>query len=204
MELKEILERHKHWLNEDVDGWEDMMANLRWANLREADLSWANLSGANLSGADLSGANLRWANLRGANLSEADLSGADLSWANLSGADLIGAENVPFVPMACPSHGSFTAFKKAQGGLIIELLISEDARRLSGTGWKCRCDKAVVVAITDASGEKSVNEALSIYDQNFVYRVGETVSVSDFDENRWNECSTGIYFFINRQLAVEY
>ena len=174
MELKEILERHKHWLNEDVDGWEDMRADLSGANLRGADLRWADLSGANLRGADL------------------------------RGADLSGAENVPFVPMACPSHGRFTAFKKARGGLIIELLIPEDARRLSGTGWKCRCDKAVVIAITDASGEKSVNEALSIYDQNFVYRVGEAVSVSDFDENRWDECSTGIHFFINRQQAVEY
>ena len=34
--------------------------------------------------------------------------------------------------------------------------------------------------------------------------VGETVSVSDFDENRWNECSTGIHFFITRDEAVRY
>lgn len=94
MELKEILERHKHWINEDVDGWEDMRANMSGADLREANLREA----------------------------------------NMSGADLRGAENVPFVPMACPSHGSFTAFKKARGGLIVELLIPEDARRFSGAG----------------------------------------------------------------------
>ncbi len=47
-ELKEILEKHKKWLN-DEDGGEQ-------ANLREADLRGANLYGADLSGADLSGA----------------------------------------------------------------------------------------------------------------------------------------------------
>ena len=36
--LKEVLENHKHWLNEDCDGWENMMANLSGANLREANL----------------------------------------------------------------------------------------------------------------------------------------------------------------------
>ena len=39
--LKEVLENHKHWLNEDCDGWQDMRADLR-----RADLSGANLSGA--------------------------------------------------------------------------------------------------------------------------------------------------------------
>lgn len=26
-------------------------------------------------------------------------------------------------------------------------------------------------------------------DRSFIYRVGETVSVDDFDNNRWNECA---------------
>lgn len=43
-ELNEVLRKHQHWLDEDVDGWAGM----------QADLSGANLSGANLSGADLS------------------------------------------------------------------------------------------------------------------------------------------------------
>lgn len=32
----------------------------------------------------------------------------------------------------------------------------------------------------------------------------ETVSVADFDENRWNECAPGIHFFITREEAVRY
>ena len=39
--LKEILENHKHWLNEDCDGWNNMRADLSEADLSEADLSEA-------------------------------------------------------------------------------------------------------------------------------------------------------------------
>lgn len=52
--LAEILDNHKHWLNEDCEGWQNMRANLRRADLYGADLSEANLYGANLYGADIS------------------------------------------------------------------------------------------------------------------------------------------------------
>ena len=89
-ELKEILDSHKKWLNDEPDGKKANLsgANLRYADLSGANLRFANLSGANLSYADLSGANLRYADLSGANLSFADLSGANLRFADLSFADL--------------------------------------------------------------------------------------------------------------------
>ena len=49
-----------------------------------------------------------------------------------------------------------------------------------------------------------VTEVRSNRDSDFIYKVGEMVSVDNFDEDRWNECSTGIHFFINFQEAVEY
>ena len=52
-ELNKILENHKHWLNEDCEGWESMRANLSDAYLRGADLRGANLVDADLGGADL-------------------------------------------------------------------------------------------------------------------------------------------------------
>ena len=55
-ELNKIVEQHQHWLKEDVDGWEDMRANLTGANLYGADLTGANLYGADLTRADLTGA----------------------------------------------------------------------------------------------------------------------------------------------------
>ena len=213
-ELNEILEKHRKWLNDEEGG---ERANLRRANLSEADLSGANLSGANLRRANLRRANLSWANLSwadlsGADLSGADLSGANLSWANLSGANLSWAnlsgaiynENTAFFALCCPEEGSFIGFKKA-GEKIIKLQIPKNAKRSSATTRKCRCSKAKVLSITEIDGSDSgITEIRSDRDESFIYKVGETVSVSNFDENRWNECSTGIHFFITRDEAVRY
>ena len=149
-----------------------------------------------------------WRNMRadlyGANLSGADLSGADLSGANLSRANLYGANNVPFIPMACPDTGAFIGFKKASGRIVV-LEIPADARRLSATGRKCRCDKALVIRIEEMDGTLSDSTVVaSDRDNSFVYKVGKMVSVPDFCEDRWQECSAGIHFFINRQEAVNY
>ena len=202
-------------------------ANLRGANLSGADLSGADLSGANLRGADLSGANLRGADLRGADLSGADLSGANLRGADLSGADLSGAylsdaylrgaylsgadlsgANLRGAdlkcPIACPEVGAFVGFKKASG-YIVELLITEDAKRCSATSRKCRCSKAKVISITKIDGsEADVTSVASNWDSKFIYTVGEYVEEPNFNDNRWEECSAGIHFFITRDEAVNW
>ena len=191
-------------------------ANLYGANLYEADLYGADLYGADLYGADLYGANLYGANLReanlyGANLYGADLYGADLREANLRGANLYGANlrganlrGAIGTYMACPTDGSFIGWKKASE-YIVKLQIPEDARRSSAGGEKCRCDKAYVVEIQNADGTKAdIDTIHSNHDANFVYTVGATVAVSDFDGDRWNECAPGIHFFIDRRAAVEY
>ena len=196
-------------------------ANLRCANLREANLRGANLRCANLSNADLCeadlrdadlfGANLRCANLRDANLRDADLRDADLSDSDLCNADLCEASidqmmwNIytVFYPLQCPESGSYIGYKKASG-LVVELEIPADARRSSATSRKCRASKAKVLSITDINGNPAGGQVKSNYDPNFVYAIGETVEVTDFDDNRWNECSTGIHHFITRAEAVIY
>ena len=248
-ELKVILENHKHWLNEDCKGWQDMRADLTEACLTEADLRGADLRGACLRGAYLRGADLRRADLgeaclteadlRGAYLREACLRGADLTRADLRGADLGGADlreaylreayltraylteadlggadlrgaclrgagNVSFIPYSCPDFGMFIGYKKASD-YIVELEIPEDAKRVSATSRKCRCDKAKVLRILHYDRTVAdVTEVASSRDSSFIYKVGEMVSVDNFDEDRWNECSTGIHFFINFQEAVNY
>ena len=222
-ELAKVLENHKHWIEEDCDGWEGMKADLRGADLcganlyganlygadlREADLCEADLCEADLRGANLRGANLYGANLHGANLYGADLRGANLYGANLRGANLRGAKieeslKTNFFPLACPESGAFIGWKRC-GEHIVKLQIAEDAKRSSAYGRKCRCSKADVLAIEAIEGETDITEIASDRDPNFVYRVGETVEVPDFDEDRWNECSTGIHFFIMRQEAVDY
>ena len=184
-------------------------ADLRGTNLKDADLRYANLGDANLCravlwGADLVGADLRGADLRGANLYRADLRGTNLKDADLRHANLRDAKNVPFIPFTCPDSGAFIGYKKAND-YVVKLKILEDARRCSATGRKCRCDKAQVLSITNLDGtDANVSSVSSYYDKSFIYTVGEVVEVPDFDTDRWNECSAGIHFFINRQEAVEY
>ena len=217
MDLKKILDEHLLWLNGEGGSRADLSgANLRDADLSGADLSCANLSNANLFGANLRGANLsdadlRGADLSGANLRGADLSGANLSCANLSNANLSGASmdqmiwdiHTVFYPLQCPDSGSYIGYKKASG-LVVELEIPADARRSSATSRKCRASKAKVLSITDINGNPAGGQVKSNYDPDFVYTIGETVEVSDFDDDRWNECSTGIHHFITRAEAVIY
>ena len=202
-------------------------ANLYGADLRGADLRGANLRGANLyradlSEADLRGADLYGADLRGTNLYGADLRGANLSEADLYGADLRGTKNIPFYtcPLVCPEEGSFIGFKKAIAydsdipgkplnirlldHVIVKLKIPKNAKRSSATTRKCRCSEAEVISITSLLGDYSLTKAFSSFDPNFKYEVGKIVAVDNFDEDRWNECSTGIHFFITRAEAVDY
>ena len=227
MDLKKILDEHLLWLN----GEGGSRANLFGANLRGADLRNANLRGADLRNADLFGANLRGADLRNADLCRADLRNADLCRADLRNADLRNADlrnadlcdanlcdadlrcasmdqmiwniHTAFYPLQCPDSGSYIGYKKASG-LVVELEIPADARRSSATSRKCRASKAKVLSITDINGNPGGDQVRSNFDPNFVYAIGETVEVTDFDDNRWNECSTGIHHFITRAEAVIY
>ena len=179
-------------------------ANLRYADLRFADLRYADLSGAYLSDANLSGATLSGADLSGANLRGANLSGADLRGADLRGATLSGAINIPFIALSCPSEGTFIGWKKVRDYLI-KLEIPEDAKRCSATTNKCRCDRAKVLSITHLSSNKEIID--EIENNNYVrciYKVGTMVYPDSYDDDRWNECSNGIHFFINRQEAINY
>ena len=200
----------------DLYGADLRGSNLRCANLCDANLCDANLCGANLCGADLYGADLCDANLcdadlcnanlRCANLCDADLRGANLYGADLRSTDLRGANlrDAKGCYLSCPTEGSFIGWKKASGH-IVKLRIPEDARRSSATGRKCRCDKAYVMEIQNMDGTRATEDTVrSDNDKNFVYTVGATVEVPDFDDNRWSECAPGIHFFIDRRAAVEY
>ena len=201
--LEKILEEHKKWLSGDGG----IRANLIGADLREADLREADLREADLIGADL-----READLIGADLTEADLSGADLTRADLREADLRGAdlrgvrydENTAFFALQCPEEGSFIGYKICKEYKIVKLLITEDAKRSSATTRKCRASKAKVLEITNIENTEKYETAVSKYDANFTYKVGETIEIENFDEDRWSECSEGIHFFITREEAIQY
>lgn len=165
LELKEILEKHNKWLNNE-DGGEK-------ANLRGADLRWANL---------------RWADLREANLKVVPTYN----------------EGTCFYALQCPEEGSFIGFKKCREDRIVKLLITDDALRSSATTRKCRANKVKVLEILSIDKKESFERAISIQNSYFEYIVGETIEINDFDKDRWNECSSGIHFFITRKEAEQY
>lgn len=214
-ELKRILKEHKRWV--ETGYVEGCRADLRHADLRGVDLQCEILTNADLRGADLRGSDLR-----GAYLQYADLRDAYLHDADFTGADLTGVKHN--YPIACPESGSFIGYKKirvATGGrvptafgwlccelktYIVKLQIPAKAKRCSATSRKCRCEYAKVLSITNLDGTKAdvksiVNDA---YASPCIYTVGEYVYPDSFNENRWNECSHGIHFFITRQEAMDY
>jgi hypothetical protein len=161
------------------------------------DLRDADLQGADLQGADLRRADLRGADLRGACLRDADLQGADLRRAYHD-------STTSYMPLQCPETGPFIGYKKACGK-VVQLWIPADAKRSSATSRKCRCDKAVVMDILNTDGSKTSHTKIeSNYDRSFVYKIGQTVSVDDFNDDRWVECASGIHFFITFDEAAKY
>jgi hypothetical protein len=151
---------------------------------------------------ELCAKHLAW--LRGEEGGErAYLQGAYLQGANLQGAYLQGAQNSELAQAmtAITPQGALIGWKKCHtegGACLVKLLIPEDAKRSNATGRKCRAEFAVVLDIEGAE------LAMSGYNSDFIYRKGETVRPDKWDENRWDECSNGIHFFITREEAEDW
>ena len=218
-ELDKILELHKKWLNKKKDG---VRADLRRGDLRRTDLREVDLRGTDLRGADLCRADLRGADLRntylyGADLCRADLRGTDLRGADLRevdlrGADLSGAvlsgvlynEVTVFFALQCPEEGSFIAYKKVNN-VIIKLEVPADAKRSSATTRKCRCSKAKVLGFYDFNrNELDIEEITNNHYVTTIYHKGEIVYPDKWDDDRWNDCSNGIHFFMTFDEAKNY
>ena len=256
-EIKEKLENHKHFLNEDCDGWQYMRADFSYCCIRNwsfynCDLSYANFYNAVIEYTEFVDVRMHNTNLKGAHLTfveaymvilhesyldhvsigESSFNTCYFNRCFMSGtmfvhsvfmncdfidSDLSGAKNVPYIPMVCPDEGSFIGWKKCLTNdqpiscgipehdreCLVKLRILEDSKRSSGTGRKCRCDKAEVISIEKFDGTP-LQKAYSYYDKSFIYEVGKIVSVDNFNEDRFDECSAGIHFFITKQEAINY
>ena len=194
--------------------------NLSYADFREATLNDTNICDSNLIHADFGEASLVGAYLPHSNLTRADFRGANLDWAdlrdcvfydtdlrdcNLWSANLVGDKDVSYIPLQCPSDGAFVGWKTVKN-VLIKLEIPADAKRSSATTNKCRCDKAKVLGFYDSLGteELDITELVNDKYEKCKYVKGEMVYPDFFDEDRWNECSHGIHFFVNKQDAIDY
>ena len=110
------------------------------------------------------------------------LGGAYLGGANLGGANLSRAKHDDKTTWpafwVCPDFGMFTAWKVLAGGILAELIIPAEAKRVSSVvGRKCRAEFAQVVALTKkgvpvAEGFSTSNAPVNL---RLRYVAGETV-----------------------------
>lgn len=110
---------------------------------------------------------------------------------------------------SCPEEGSFIGYKKIlhtpnEKEALVKLLILEDSKRSSSGSGKCRASKVQVLSITDIDSGDELTCGRSIYNSDFIYEVGQIIEINDFDENKWEECSTGIHFFVDKREALGY
>ena len=219
---------HKREINKKLKQHNKFLTNGKGkaANFSNAFLYDINLSGTNLRGACFRGALLKNVKFIGTDLTAADFTGADFVSTDLSNAILCGAylkgvtvdsiyinENTKIsVPLYCPSSGSFIGWKKAlyhdvKTTCIVRLLIPEDAKRSSAFDKKCRCDKAVILGAYDYVTGHPLEESTlirSLFDPEFAYHIGDTITIPNFDDNRWEECSSGFHFFIDEESAKNF
>jgi hypothetical protein len=174
-------------------------------------------SGYDLAGIDLSGADLRdtraeeidfrGAVFYGANLTACRFSHCDFRGADFGGADLrevsfyhCRLDSLFEARLSIAPAGDIIGWKKCCYGVIAQLLIPAQARRSNAVGRKCRAEYVKVLALLP-----DVKEAFSLFDSNTVYRVGETVSCRPgFNGDRYQECSSGIHFFLTEEEAREF
>ena len=135
----------------------------------------------------------------------ADLQGADLQGAYLWGADLRDAKNSELAQAltVIVLQGDVIGWKKARSpegaSCIVKLRIPADAKRSNATGRKCRAERAEVLEVFGAEYAYTDRHGPRIE-----YRVGQIVTPDSWDDNRWEECSHGIHFFITREEAENY
>lgn len=191
--------------------------DLRWSRFENCRLEQADLSNSQLANARFIQTSLRGAQLKSCDLQATDFRGCDIREVHIEGANLehaaldhaqtegiIADDQTKFFKMSCPETGPFIAYKKCFNNTLVKLLIPRDAKRVMGTIRAGRCNKARVLAITSFDGKEAFEETTAPYHPNFVYRLGDTVTVPEFDDNRWLESSPGIYFCMTPEEAIAY
>ena len=203
--------------NADISGTDFSGLDCQWWDMKNVCLNRCDFEGATIANGKFEnctfvGANFRNAGLQGADLRGADLTGIDLRGGNVYSAWLEGAklegiiqdESTRYFRLRCPEKGAFIGYKKCYENRVVMLLIPADAKRVSATNNACRCSKAKVLTITSFDFTESYDWAVSLVDENFIYRKGEWVYPDRFTEDRWVESTYGIHFWMSRDEAIAY
>jgi hypothetical protein len=213
----------------DLSGTDFHGANLFSSNFREATANTCNFRETNLNNSnfdkgvacecDFYGSSARMSSFFRTKLDKCvfamtDLSNSDFLEASLRksvfcGCPLSGVKNIPvFIPTYLP-EGDFIGWVKVIGeneNYIIKIKVLNDSKRTRGMGDICRCDKALVLSIQDLEGNELDVEEIEYHDRTgtMVFRKQEVVECEHWYPGRWDDCQSGITFFIDRQSAMLY
>ena len=188
-ELQEIIDKHRHWLNKDCEGWESMKADLRDADLKGANLKNADLTGADLKGTDLSYVDLSYACLNDVDLRDADLKGANLegivmrntdlrnaklSYANLKSANLRNAcLNNADLSGACLNDADLGYAKLRNANLSITNLCNAELYNADMSNAKLRC--------TNLSNATNILSPINYLMENFKFVTDGIIAYKTFN-----------------------
>jgi len=121
----------------------------------------------------------------------------------------------PPEPKPPKKYGFKAAYSSIDGSkCIVKLELLPDSKvATDGHQDKLRTNKAKVIGIFKYKSDwyskveyiyPSLNEAYSGHDRYFKYRLGETVSVYNFDPNLHHICVPGIHFFMKQEDALRF
>ena len=162
-----------------------------------ADLDNSVFEDTNLKNADFDYARrVFWSSFK-----NADMTGASVVDVDLDPDKLVGVKGL-YIPLYCPEEGPFIAWKKCREGKVVKLRIPEHAKRKGNSIYSLRASEAEVLEIFDRDGN-SVDEAVSIFDEELKYIKGTTVYPKKVDSKYYGNV-TGIYFVLSRAETEMY
>lgn len=229
VQFEERVRQHRLWIEQNDQGQQLVLRNCVISNINAShqDLRYVQFIDCVFIKCDFVACNFTKAVFTGCRLvGDVSFVHCDLQEVNLCDANLytckfilccgletaIVNDKTLYYRPQCPMNGSFIGYKGAWcydpelhiRPVLVTLEIPADAHRSSATTRKCRCDKAIVLdAYTLSNGQQLPNTVPihSAYDGCFVYTIGQTLQVVDCNTNRWDECSTGIHFFMEEEDA---
>ena len=102
---------------------------------------------------------------------------------------------------------SHIGYKKIQNGYIVKLRIEglnnelRDSVKNVKTA-KHRCSNAFVLDIYHMNDDKNkIDQGYGLRDKTFLYKVGEYVEVTYYNNDLEKVCSTGIHYFLSEEPA---
>lgn len=180
------------------------------SNLSYSDLSHSNFYGVIFDHSNLSYSDLRYSNFACSRFNGSNLFCSDVRFSNLEHATLLKDRLLPLTKATLsivPQSGIFTGWKKVvdlrnKREWLLELEII--GARVNAIGSrKCRASEVKVISANVLGEDEGCFPPTFTAMRNaaFIYEIGKTYKVDNFNDDIREECGAGIHFFITRKEA---